>query len=103
MSKRGHIWLLLFFSLFSYQGRSQTFPCDNSFYLTQTSKSSPNSSLIRMSKDTLTGVWEQEQISPDLGYRVSTLGYRVQDNLLYGITQPDLKLIQINGLGEVKE
>ena len=103
MNRGETIWAIIFLCLFTIKGSGQTFSCDNSFYLSQISENSSNSSLIRMFKDSVSGAWLQELISPDLGYKIGSLGFRVQDNLIYGISQPDLKLLQINRLGRVTE
>ncbi len=79
---------------------AQTFSCDNSVYITQVPSGAKHSALIKAYQDEK-GLWNFEELSPDLGHVIYPVGYRVQDNYLYGLTQPDLKLVRINAEGEL--
>jgi len=81
---------------------AQTFSCDNSLYLTQVPPGERHSALISANQDD-GGRWVFEELNADLGHVVYPIGYRVQDNYIYGLTQPDLKLVRINAEGELTE
>lgn len=97
------VFLAIVALAFSPESLSQTFPCDNSFYISQVTGSRTTSTLFKLSRDSMSGNWEKEVLIEDVGYRLGTIGYRVQDKLIYGITYPDLKLVQMKASGEVNE
>ena len=103
MRKGGLIWTFLIGSICVQMATAQTFTCDNSFYLTQIPENQETSALYKVYREEESGEWVKEELFADLSYTLGSIGYRVQDKLLYGITYPDVKLVRINSLGEVTE
>ena len=103
MIKAGLIWSVIVGSICLHIAAAQTFSCDHAFYLTQIPENQQNSALYRVYQQEETGEWIKEELFSDLSYKLASIGYRVQDNLLYGITYPDVKLVQINANGELTE
>ncbi len=102
MKRRG-LYIFLVLAMLGYSSHSQPFICDNSLYLTRIPNGASNSALIKAYRDSIANSWKFEEMVTDLGYVVKPIGYRVQDNYIYGITQPDLTLIRIDSNGEVEE
>jgi len=82
---------------------AQTFECDGSLYITTIPNAATYSALYRLQVDLDTKSVITEEINDNLGYRIKPIGYRVQDNYLYGLDQDSLKLLRIDNTGNVTE
>ena len=103
MIRQGLVWGIISVAMYLHTAVAQTFSCDNSFYIAQIPEGQETSALYRVFQQEGTGEWVKEELVADLSIKLASIGFRVQDNLLYGITYPDARLVRIDSGGGVTE
>lgn len=93
---------LIYLSLsLGFQGYGQTpFTCEGQLFLTL----EPNNAqqLVQISIDPFSNETVFSTINDDLGVQVNAIGYRITDNLIYGIDPTRYHLYRIDALGNVE-
>ena len=89
--------------LFNLGGKAQEFNCEGDvLYLVLAGSGNANSSLQQIIFDE-NGFPVVSTINPDLGVRLTSVGYNVRDNFIYGLDYQTKKLLRIDAEGNVSD
>ena len=99
MARKVQIFFLLIFLGVIHLAAQTPFICNGDFYLSLNS-SGTNSQFIRVVRDPQTSTVVFNTINSNTGAVVNAIGYRVTDNLIYGVNPGSANLYRIDATGQ---
>jgi len=96
-------WLVACCSLLAHSLSAQPIPCDGAYYLFLVASISSNTtSMYRVTVNVTTGLPVYELINPDIKHRVTSVGYSVIQQKIYGLDYNTRQLLSIDAKGKVE-
>ena len=98
--KRLHFLFLIFLGLMT-RGLPQAFECDGSFFMSYSPSIFSNTKLIKAYYDDDDDRFRWTTVQEGDDRQIRPIGFRVVDNMIYGLDQNTLELLKINASGTV--